>query len=468
MLTILGVGVMIGIIAAHFALLNRGAWGGDEYVTIARFRALGFTYMWPRFSLWSPRPLYEALIVVYASVVLFARQPLIVPVLLPFWLAFMASVIPAMRPRVDRRILVATAVPAFILLGKWVFYVFYWPMGTMAYLPGITAAVFLLFAVAGESRADDPVTAAVLVAAAWSSEAGALFVLTWSALRLPLVLADRGRPAGRWLCWAVPVIASVPVMLAMTINIRAHDPMPANGDPAFYHHLLPSLFAAAQQFVPEFLSVDGETFDASSLVTGTFVRLLFVAGVYCGWPKAAVTSGRRSRVALAILGLALMVAAFGTLVAGFRQFGEACCRQHSEMRHAFGFIALACLAIGAPPVFRRTNKWPRVIAPGLLVLAAIPLLSPRFDDMAADFRYFSEPEQARRATWRSGSAPGAYMKLCQPPADHLFPAQIPPGTQFADDNWWTEGIVLFFFKEAVQVVIADRHGTDGCAASPPR
>lgn len=468
LLTFVGTAVMAGIIAVHFGLVNRAAWGGDEYTTFGNYRIGGLAYGWFRFWSWAPRPVSEILYALYGLVVLLTRMPLIVPLFVLGWIAFFCSASPTLLNR-DRNglashVLGTIAILAFVLLGRRVFWVFYWPIALVAYMPVIAAAIFLLVSIVDEHprRQFDSfgvVTTLILVATAWCSESGALVVLVFSSMALvyQFIWQRTTTPAMRIvLQWGPPIVAAMFVVLVSLGNNRAVAPMLASGDAAVFHNTLASLRASAALLPAEFLSLDGETFDTSNFVQGGLVRILFFAGIYCCWVTRD-PAARRNRHWLPLLTLALVTELFLELAATFRQFGGTCCWQHNEVRYGVGLVALAALAIWLPPVPRVPEWVLRAAAPVLLVAAVVPLMLPRYQDLALDYVYWLEPEHVRGNTWDSGYSPGPTMTLYQPVPDSVFPAQIPPGYQVAKDNWWTQGILTFFGKDSVQVLIAEQH-----------
>src|SRR4051812_30281131 len=228
LLTYAGTAVMVAIVAAHFGLLNRGAWGGDEYTTFSAYRAGGLHYGWFRFWSWSPRPVSELLYGLYAEAVLLSRRPLIIPLFFFGWVAFLACAIPTLlhrqRDGFRSHVLGTTALLAFIVLGQHVFWVLYWPIAILAYMPVFGAALYLLLSLLNENSRPQfegagIVTTLVLVAAAWSSKSGTLVVLVFSGMALAyqfirnLTGTARLRIVARWL----PPIAAGLLVVAFSL-----------------------------------------------------------------------------------------------------------------------------------------------------------------------------------------------------------------------------------------------------------
>ncbi len=452
---------MAGIIAVHLGLLNRAAWEPDEYRIISGFRDDGINSFWQRFRAGSPRPLSELLFVLYAWLVVISKQQLIAPVLLALWAVFLASGLPTLAGGgvPASRILGTLAVLAFMVLGHGAFEVFYWPIGAMVYLPVLSAALFLLFSLANEQWRAKPggvVTALVLLVAAWSAEAGALMVLLCFGAIMTAALLWKN-PRIIVLYWGVPVLAALLVLVLVLTDGRLLTATGIeNGDPALIHHWAASAVQAAIRGSAEFLSADAETFDLPHILLGLSIKLLFFAGVHLCWitPDPTVQFSRRWLLPLAF---GFLATAFVTLVVSYWNHGTTCCQRHNLLRQDLGFLALAAIAIWLPPLIPTTQRWAPALASVLLTAAAILALAPRARDIALDYRFYSEPARARALSWASGFSPGPDMVLYQPVPDSLFSLAIPSGTWRMDDNWWINGVLRFFGKDSLRVILAGSH-----------
>jgi hypothetical protein len=471
LLMLLGIFVMGGIVAAHLGLLNRGAWEPDEYGFIAAFRDSGMDFFWDRLRTASPRPASELLIILYAKAVIATNAPLIVPALLVLWTGFFAAALPTLAGgrAPSSRILGTLAVLAFMLLGHGAFEVFYWPIGAVAYLPVLSAALFLLFCFANErwkAKPLGPLITVVLVGAAWSAEAGAMMALFFLGALMVATLACRvATPISRATI-ARACVAALAAVLVIVLVMTDGRLLMATGvqgsDPLLVHHWIGSAIQATSQGAAEFLSADAETFDRRHILTGLAIKLLFFFGVHLCW-MTTDPDARRSRRWLPPLALALLATAFATLVVSYWNHGTTCCQRHNLLRQDFGFIALAAFAIWLPPVvpIERLHLWRHGLAPVLLIAAAALAIAPRARDIALDYRFYSEPSRARALTWASGFAPGSDMILYQPVPDNLFSQAMPPGTWHIGENWWVHGVLRFFGKQSARVSLAGTHIKDG-------
>jgi hypothetical protein len=457
---------MAAILTLHLGLLTRGAWNGDEYAAISQYRDQGVAYLWFRFWSWSPRPLSEALIWLYAFAVVSSRQPLIVPALIGFWLLMIVAVCPALfRCRRDTfalRALSAAAILAFIVLGHDVAAVLYWPFGTVAYAPVIAALLFLLFYLANEDtrgKAGGIAVALALVGAAWCSEIGALLTLIFAAMVVGYLIWYRRTTGAQLIWWALPMLAAMIVMVMIADNHRTSYWMLPDGDANLYHHTFASLAAATLRVPQEFAALDGETFDRPNLVRGIAVKLLFFVGMHFCW-SAGDRVAQRSQPWLPMLAVSILITMVAILAGSFQEYGTSCCDRHAFMRQAFGWIATAAIAIWIPPLIAPANRWRLVIAPLALVIAAGILIRPRAHDLREDYRYFDDPARARARTMESGWSDGPTMTMYLPYSDQLFPSQIPGGFYDASDAWWVPGILRYFHKGSVEIRVAPSRGDE--------
>jgi hypothetical protein len=260
--------------------------------------------------------------------------------------------------------------------------------------------------------------------------------------------------------WGVPVVASLIVMAMIVDNHRAMFPMMEGGDPGLYHHPFASLIAAVKLLPQEFLAMDGEPIGRPGFVRGAVVKVLFFVGMHCCWVnRDRVTQpGQPLLPLLPLLTLSMLIGMLGMLGGSFDEFGVSCCDRHAFVRHSCSLIAIAAAAISIPPLIASTNRWRLIVAPAALVLAAGLLISGRVKDLTEDYRYYDEPALLRARTMASGASPGPSMTMYLPYSDALFPSQIPAGSYTAADNWWTPGILRYFHKESVQILIAPARG----------
>lgn len=138
------------LITAYAGFIGTGMWHFDEYETFFQYKIIGFDFLWLRISTWSPRPFSEILIYLYALATNATQNQLIIIILSAIWIALIASVIiPAAKLKNSSqnfsfRILPLLLPLTLTLSGTKTGEVFYWPMGSLAYMPFISSLLVML------------------------------------------------------------------------------------------------------------------------------------------------------------------------------------------------------------------------------------------------------------------------------------------------------------------------------------
>lgn len=455
-LLIVALAVSASIVALHVGLLPRGGWGADEYQTFGMFREYGWSYLWFRFWSWSPRPFSEALVALYALLVRATDRPHLVPVLSVFWTAALVALLPALSgtrglARIYR-LLGALSLLCAVILGRDVGSVFYWPFGAVAYAPVVVVGMALLFrsaAAPAPTRGERLVIGGSLIAVAWASEVGAMLVTVYACMTVLWQVWRRQRIGlDTWL----PLLAATALVAGLVLGTRGAMPMLPEGNAARYHHPIASILAAAQQLLPEALSLDGRRFDGASLLGGTAVKLAFFLGIQGCW-MAVNPAYRDARGRLPVLALSFPLTCFAILAASYYQFGTDCCDRHAFVRQAFWFMTVAALAIWTAPAAEPGRGWRGVATPVALLFAVGLMSVPRVPDLWRDYAAYQEPMVARALTWQSGRSPGSTMTLFQPRSDNLYANQIPNHPDGCAAGWWVDSIRHYFpGKTCIRVV----------------
>ncbi len=453
--------LLAAIVLAHAVLLPGGRWQGDEYGGLAAYHAQGLSFLRYRLLNWSPRPVSELLIWLYATVVYACRAPLIAPALGVGWAILVGAAIAGLCRRGEGLVwtgLIVAAVLAGFLLGHPIGEMFYWPMGALAYLPalaGVTCAAFLVVrgldgAAAGRGRLG---CLAALLLATGSAEVGAMVTVCVCGLigltDLPAWRNVRRRP-GRLVAhavwWAVPLAAAVGI-LVLLLGGRAGASIEAQNG-AIAHHLIPSLLAGLAGFGRLLIAPD-----APAPTVAWWLPVVFL-GLAGAWRQ----SGAAAAPARHLLALAagLLIAAYGSLASAAYQFGAPCCQRHDSFRACLVVLALTVLAALAA----RLRGWRRVPAaagPALLLLGLLPPLLDRLPAWRADVRQQGAVIAIRRANWAAGAAPGPAMVLRMAPAPHVvndgnLPVRGRIDRAAGEVPWFVAGVLDFFGKSAVDII----------------
>ncbi len=465
------------LLLAHAGLIVAGQWQGDEWFNFSLFRSEGTGFLLHRVLTWSPRPVSEGLVFLYARAVDALHRPLVTPVLGLLWgglAACAAALLPGpVGGATGRRArgLVVLAVLAFFLLGHQVAEMFYWPMGAAAYVGAIAALTLLVMLVLRGrhlSRGGAVLAAGTMVIAAGSAEVGAMAV---GAAAVLLGAAQvRGQPR-RAAVLLVPLGAAL-LVLALILNGRASAGVALGTETATIHAVWPSLRAAAVQFVRETVGLDAYPAGAAGLALGAATKLALFLGLraLC---RAGLAGSATPRAHLWALAAALLAASFLSIAAALWQFGLVCCQRHDSFRQCLDVLVLlllAALAAARPGgaqsagVAVRADAGGDVAAGSAWLLLAVGLalahrgpLQRRLPSLWADYRHLPALLAARNLTWASGASAGPAMVFREPPQGLVVGETDWPVGTFAlvpMPPWYMQGILLFYGKREVSVVHA--------------
>ncbi len=485
--------VLLLLLLAHLGLIAAGQWEGDEWLNFFLFRTEGTGFLVHRILFWSPRPVSEVLVFLYACVVDAAQRPLVTPVLGLLWALLTASALtlaPALGPKRDAlgdpagdqrvqevaestarfaRVLTALAVLAFFLLGHQVAEMFYWPMGAAAYMTAIAALTCLVMLVLRGrhlSRSGAILAALAMIVAAGSAEIGAMAA---GAAAILLAAAQWRRPA-RAALLLLPLGAAL-LVLGFILNGRAADGAALGSETSTIHALLPSLRAAATQFAHETLSLDAYPDGLAGLASGIAVKIALFLGLraLC---QVGLAGSSTPPAHLCCLVAALLAASYLSIAAALWQFGLVCCQRHDSFRQCLDVLVillLAALSTRTPNSALARSTMPggsharsrpgmRPLAAGsawLLLAVALSLLHRgplmhRLPALWADYLKMPEMLASRGHTWSSGLAPGTDMVFHEPPQGFVVgETDWPTGVFSLDQNppWFMKGLLLYFAKQ---------------------
>ncbi|MBV9786455.1 MAG: hypothetical protein JO264_21850 [Acidisphaera sp.] len=454
----------IAVILLHAGLIPAGNWRGDEYYHFAMLKEYGSRYLIDRLLTWSPRPISEGFLYLYYELVTLARRPLVTPFLLVFWAMLVLGSVCGFCPTrrsLPRCATIPLSVVAMFLLRHPIDELFYWPMGAAAYLAALSALTFLTFLVVrggpATSRGRLAGLAAMLVAEG-SAEIGAIFVCCFAPLLLCLEGMAMPRAAWRrpmalarntaWL--VVPLAAGLYLLHLLLLGrvTKASEAQPG-ASASLYHHIGPSILAAAQQFGSE--------------LTGSANLSVSVGLFFAGLALAMRQSlpGAVSRRQLAVLAAAFCITAYLSIAAADYQFGVLCCERHTTFRQCalvLAIVALARLAADLDWGWRLRAGVAAIAGPVLVALSLSILSAARMPALVADYRAVPAMTETRRENWSSGfDKRSPAMLFALPPLGRIVGGLGWPTGDYALSEhppWNILGILQFFGKQQLQVVQA--------------
>jgi len=419
------------IITAHLLLFPEARWTGDEYDLLAKGAGHFANYL-ARVSGWSPRPVSEAFVALYATLVEEFDRPLIMVPLCLCWGAL--AIAPLLAWRLARRPLGSGIAASLILLALLLLAakpgeVFYWPGASLAYMPTLAVMAFVVVfgvGIGGWSaigRAALTQRLALLVAlliGAGCSELGACFAC---ALAAASVCLPRRELARATLAVLPPAILGLCILVSFATHRGQGSELMQPGSPTF-RHLGASLFYTVQTYAREFIAglppghatMDIVSENLRSVLAGLALRGLLLYGSVLSQHEDRREGFRVADLAPAA---ALLVVAFVSLLSAYYNFGIVCCERHETMRQ--DTFMLATLSVAA------LLRWPRQVQyRNIALLAAMIILADaRLPGLRRDFAKMHEIIPAKASSWKSGRDPGPAMVMT-----------VGPQTMVAGGGWF--------------------------------
>ncbi len=433
------------ILAMHLAMLPQGQWH-DEFYTFSFLRALGVRGALRRLVNWGPRPFSEALIFAYWHLVRATGRPMMTGVLAASWAMMWSLLLAALRPwrahGQGARWAMALGLPGLFLMAGPVAELWYWPLGSLAYMPALGAAAYATIVLSGPGMPGLRAwiwLAAALTLGAWSVELGMFLALFLAPLLAVASWRTDRRAAALML---LPLLASLLVVagLAHGRTAQANEMV----DAGTFHSAWPSLRAAWPIFAGGLLGRDE---DGGIRVLA--VRLLLLAASWAAlgraWPAPV------SRVRLCALLAALSGTALLSIAGAFYQFGVLCCERHEAYRQALYLL----MVVGSAGLFPRPTAGHKLAPPALLAAAVLLACPMRISDLLVEYRLAGVQQAAEAAMFSSGGdASGDTLEIVLAPAGPLLEGSpIVPGHYAMAGNppWYVKGPMMYFGKAHMRV-----------------
>jgi hypothetical protein len=474
LLSLISLVLIFVTIALHFGLVNLGHWAIDEFLVIRSYRGSDWTAFADRLMEWSPRPISEALLWAYASLVNWQHKPSIGVFLGLLWLTLLsAPLIPFLQIRKafsedSRRpllfvFLFAFTPIAFFLPGHSLGELFYWPVGAAAYLITLSAVTLCFFQLAlnlTEDPAGRLIASLALIFAAGASETGAFFALVFCGLSLLALAIDtfRGTFSQRKILWClVPALVGVSVFGLLVQNrLRSQQ---AAITTAEYHSLYPSLKAAFGQTLKECL-VAGQRLSSRGLLLGLLLKVCYFIGIRYCWLSSGMKRPRRQ--ALIVFALSIIATTYFSLAASYYGYGISTNDRHHELRQCLIILLITTVALlschyHAATLDIRQSEW----LGGIFVFITLLLVVPqRLGALKHDYKIYSVCIENRSKSWNSGLSDGDTMiwfstPQCQVAGTYV----IAPGTYNLESKSpaGAQSMMQFFDKAHLEVVSVSYH-----------
>ncbi len=459
--------VLLATIAFHFGLVDLGQWTNDEFGIIGSYRDKPWTAFLDRLMRWSPRPISEVLIWIYAGLVNLTDKPFIGMFLGWLWLMLLLTPLVAfwqLRMTVSedwRRPSPYFAIFAYQLIALFLLEhspgeLFYWPVGAAAYLTTLTAITLCFFQLAcslTERHGGRIITCLSLVIAAGSSETGAFFALVFGCFYLIGVTFDKitGAVYQRKILWClIPGLFGIGVFWLL-LHTRTQT-QEALFPTAEYHHIYFSLKAAFGQMVKEYL-ITGQRLSTRGILFGLILKACFLLAVRYCWLSSGIKVPRRQ--VLIVFALSVVATTYFSLAASYYGYGGLTNSWHGELRQCLVMLFVATLGLfSCHFCLRNRNKRTVEWLGAVFVLSALMLVLPRrCIALIHDYRNYSVCIENRKKSWRSGLSEGESMIWFSPPKAEVAQTLIfLPGTYDLEskDNDYLH-IMRFFHKDVIEI-----------------
>ncbi len=416
----------VSIVLLHLSLLPLGQWH-DEFGTFAWYRSDSTLALLTRLVTWSPRPVSEAAIFLYAMACDRLHSPLFVEALSLSWLTFLLPsifvLLREVRARTDwssflAKVSIAAALPAMCLLSVDLPDTFLWPMSAFAYLPAIGSDFSILFVLLycrPQTRRSWLLLSAFGVFGTCCVEmsgmvAGVLFsaLLVWSAQN---EAPSEQKPALRFrlACCLPPILAAAATGI-LILTHRARQGSPLTADNLLVHRPLASIASAVPIFFRSLVGQPASIYrlEPAHVMANFLDRIAWFAGTFMLGNHLIGRDRTTKRAMLGLLGISIVMACFISVAMTLYQFGIMCCERHDTTRTCLEYVALTCFGLWLASTVENTRfsafiAPSRAIAGPALLLVALIIPSPRrLAGLAAVYGQSSDLRSATAATWQSG------------------------------------------------------------------
>lgn len=347
--------IFLALLLAYAGMLGTSTWRPDEYDILARYRTEGLSFLWHRVIFWSPRPFSELLIYFYATLVNTSHLQLIFLIMGLVWSGLFFSI--GLSTYLFRNTGVSSGIRMFPILLPVVLTlciaktgeVFYWPFGSMAYMPTISAILAMLAILIWGNTQEHALPwgiSGVILAA--SSEMGTFFIVFLSGL-LALSGIYRSKTTGNFKFenhWLKPLTPSILIAICVLVFLfigRLGNPGEAKMGPGVSHNVGAVLTAA----IPEALRQILGKAETGWLAGMPYLLIKLCLGLFVFGLMRLLPTGHLKRHAVLAFALASIATIGLSEIAAFYQFGISCCERHDTVRHFLSYVAVIAFAAAA-------------------------------------------------------------------------------------------------------------------------
>lgn len=452
----------------YLALIPIGHWQ-DEYYTFNDIITLNHHFI-SRIVHWSPRPVSESLIFLYAEIVRVSHRQMISEALAVMWITLIFGLLsPVFRYQKQSGntlpsscILFPPALFCLFLTCSPPAEFFYWPVSSFAYMPVLAAASFILgsclFPVENK-KSSQCFIPLILTLSSLCSECGALFTILFCCCHALPNWKEFIRPASPKynLIWFLPVLSSLLILYALSKGRFGSSGEISN--PLIAHHIFRALSAGCTQFFSEIITPypDGWGQGTGHFYGALLSKILFFWSIYFIFnPENTDRTTHRSCSALFLLGLSCLSCALSIAIASFYEFGMEGSPRHVTLRQCLIYIGLAALAASLAAWRSKKPSLRTSYYPVLLLLGAVVVpFSWNINALVQNYKIYGVLYTIHNNNWQSGLRRSESMIFINTPnAPITGSLQLPPGIYNNGDPsnlWLINGMMGYFHKHTITI-----------------
>ncbi|APH53437.1 Hypothetical protein GbCGDNIH9_0214 [Granulibacter bethesdensis] len=439
-------------IAIYARLIPLSRWQADEFITFAHNRDTGLPFLLDRFFHWSPRPVSEFILWLYYLASTALHRPMITAIIGSLWAVLIISGLAILRRSSNKKLLqlcLCLALPAFYLLDTDPTEVFFWPQSAVAYVTTLAAITLLFWEIASNTPITSTRSIVLLIIAAWSSETGAFFVFLFTIMNAPFAFSEQPQPPV-FFRWSLPLLGSGLILFLLLLGRVGTPELPIQTG-HYIHHVLPSAQAATGVLMEEL------GFSTQSQMPLGWIHLLFFLGARWCWSSMRRDGARIRAGLLTGFALALLSAAYISILAAYYQFDYVCCARHATIRESYILLAVMALGFASARWSLIDTRYLRAVSALPFAVALLIALPVRLPALQHDHALIDQVTAAKAATWVSGTAHAEAMTFYQQPDGMIVHnGYLPAGNYILGQtqNWIPTGIMQFFHKQKLTVTAA--------------
>jgi len=461
--------INILIISFYINLINIGHWQ-DEYRAINLFH----NWNWKNLSIWilswSPRPISELFIFIYANIVQISNKTFITEFLALSWTIMISCVI--IYPFIISNnshlkkitLLISSSMLCLFLLGNQTGELFYWPQAAIAYIPvlSIITMTFWSILLINNEVTRLKLLGGIGVIAILSAEVGAFyFTFFYLIYFLTEQLSKKNNQQRQLYKWGILPIISLIIVYSLILHGRYESKTELFGDINVAHHIIPSIISSIYDF-PKELFLSPNQSDLASSLKSVSSKLLLIISLFFLFREINNSSKIKNNKKLTIsFSLSCFITSFFIIFASYYQFGTICCERHYSFRTFLNYMGIISFTyylstIKHSQTLDKENKL--TLYAVVLFIATITSGNYIIDKAAYTINTYHLYKFWQEKNWSNGYSPQRDSSLCILPihpitggisiyGNYTFNEKINNASN--SENWFPNSILFFFKKNEI-------------------